>query len=218
MLSRPGVPEGALQTQRAEDWCSQRRTLQTQMPNEATDGLAPSVLDSFSGAARAVSYEFPPASEEDPRRETLRFGLASCSRGLVLPQGDITGPKSRELVFPEGDIADPQRSNEATDGLAPSVFAIFRAQLERIFAFFRQRAKEDPRQDTTGSDSRRAPEAWCFRTGTLQTQIPTRLLTLLLNTPQIQWCYSGSPHPIFRRGPLRRLPWTTCHIFARSSI
>ena len=32
-------------------------------------------------------------------------------------------------------------SNEATDGLAPSVFAIFRAQLERILAFFRQRAK-----------------------------------------------------------------------------
>ena len=41
------------------------------MPNEATDGLAPSVLDSFSGAARTASYEFPPASEEDSRRETL---------------------------------------------------------------------------------------------------------------------------------------------------
>ena len=39
------------------------------MSNEATDGLAPSVLDSFSGEARAASYEFPPASEEDPRRE-----------------------------------------------------------------------------------------------------------------------------------------------------
>ena len=56
-----------------------------------------------------------------------RFGLASCSRGLVLPQGAITGPNSRGLVFPEGDIADPQMSNEATDGLEPSVFAIFRA-------------------------------------------------------------------------------------------
>ena len=53
------------------------------------------------------------------------FGLASCSRGLVLPQGDTTGPKSRGLAFPEGDIADPQMSNKATDGLAPSVFAIF---------------------------------------------------------------------------------------------
>ena len=43
---------GTLQAQRAEDWCFQRGTLQTQMPNEATDGLAPSLLDSFSGAAR----------------------------------------------------------------------------------------------------------------------------------------------------------------------
>ena len=76
---------GTLQAQRAEDWCSQRGTLQTQMPNEATDGLAPSVLYSFSGAMRAASYEFPPASEEGSRRETA--GLDShhapedwCSR------------------------------------------------------------------------------------------------------------------------------------------
>ena len=41
------------------------------MPNEATNGLAPSVLDFLSGAARAASYEFPPASEVDPRQETL---------------------------------------------------------------------------------------------------------------------------------------------------
>ena len=113
------------------------------------------------------------------------------------PQGDTTGPKSRGLVFPEGDIADPQMSNEATDGLAPSVFAIFRAQLARILALFHQRAKKDPRRETTGSDSRRAPEAWCSRTGTLQPQIPTRLFTLLSDTPQTTWCYSGRPHPIF---------------------
>ena len=201
---------GTLRGQRAEDWCSQRGTLQTQMSNEATDGLAPSVLDSFLGAARATSYEFPPASEEDPRRETP-------SSDSVLPQGDTTGPKSRGLVFPEGDIADPQMSNEATDGLAPSVSAIFRAQLERILALFRQRVKKDPRRETTGSDSRRPPEAWCSRTGTLQAQIPTRVLTLLSSTPQTKWRYSGSPHPIFHRGPIRRLPLTTCHNFSRSS-
>ena len=109
----------------------------------------------------------------------------------MLPQGDTTGPKSRGLVFPGGDIADQQMSYEATDGLAPSVFAISWAQLERIFALFRQRAKKNPRRETTGSDSRRAPEAWCSRTGTLQAQIPTRLLTLLLNIPQTKCCYSG---------------------------
>ena len=85
-------------------------------------------------------------------------GLAYCSRSLVLPQGDTTDPKSRGLVLPEGNIANPQMSNEATDGLAPSVLAIFRAQLERVLALFRQRAKKDPRRDTTGSDSR-APES-----------------------------------------------------------
>ena len=43
--------------------------MQTQMLNEATDGLAPYVLNYFSGAVRAASFQFPPASKEDPRRE-----------------------------------------------------------------------------------------------------------------------------------------------------
>ena len=134
----------------------------------------------------------------------------------MLPQGDTTGPKSRALVFAERDIADPQMSNEATDGLAPSVFAIFRAQLERIHALFRQRAKKHPRRETTVLDSRRAPVAWCSRTGTLRAQISTGRLTLISNTPQTKRSYSGSPHPIFHRGPLCHLPCTKCHILARS--
>ena len=81
------------------------------------------------------------------------------------PAREHYGCKEPRTGVPEGDIADPQMSNEATDGLAPSVFAIFRAQLERIILFFRQRAKKDRRQDTTGSDSRHAPDAWCSRTG-----------------------------------------------------
>ena len=78
-------------------------------------------------------------------------------------------------MFPEGDIAYPQMYNEVTDGLARSDFSIFRAHLERILALIRQRAKKDPRRDTTGSDLRRAPVAWFSRTGTLQAQIPARL-------------------------------------------
>ena len=35
------------QAQKAEDWCSQIETLRTQMSNEATDGLAPSVFAIF---------------------------------------------------------------------------------------------------------------------------------------------------------------------------
>ena len=44
---------GMLQAQSAEGWCSHREILQTQTPNEATNGLAPSVSDSFSGAVKA---------------------------------------------------------------------------------------------------------------------------------------------------------------------
>ena len=43
-------------------------TLQTQMSNEATDGLAQSAFDHFSGVVRAGSCMFSPTSEEDPRR------------------------------------------------------------------------------------------------------------------------------------------------------
>ena len=160
---------GTLQVHRAEDWCSQRGTLQTQMSNEATDGLATSLLDSFqvqggrlltifrqrvtktrgkkprhrtrsllpsagaparghyrpkepstgvrrtghcrptnvqrgyrrvgtvgvchfSGAIREDSRAFPPTSEETPEARNHGFGFASCSRGLVFPNGDIAGP------------------------------------------------------------------------------------------------------------------------------
>ena len=59
-----------LQARRADDWCSQRRTLQTQMPNKATDALTSSVSDSKSGAVMAASFDFPPSCELDTRRET----------------------------------------------------------------------------------------------------------------------------------------------------
>ena len=45
-------------------------------------------------------------------------------------------------------------------------------------------SEDGPRHETACSDSRRAPEAWCSRKGTMQAHIPTRLLTLLSNTPQ----------------------------------
>ena len=130
-----------LQAQSAEYWCSQRGALQTQMPNEATDGLAPSVLDSFSGAVRAASYEFPSASEKNPRREIegsdshhVPDVWCSCKRTRQ-------AQKAEDWCSQKGTL-QTQISNEATDGLAPSVFAIFRAQLKRLLAFFRQRAEK----------------------------------------------------------------------------
>ena len=45
-----------------------------------------------------------------------------------------------------------------------------------------------------------------------------RLLILLSNTQRIMWCCFGSPCPIFRSGPLRRLSSAACHILTRSSL
>ena len=85
------------------------------------------------------------------------FGLASCSRGLVFPQGDVTGPKSRRLVFPEGDIADPnvQRGYRRVGTVG---FCHFLGAVKANARVFPPTGEEDPRRDTTGSDSRRAPE------------------------------------------------------------
>ena len=196
MLPRTGVPEGDNRGPKSLGLCSQRETLQTQMYNEAADGLPPSVLESFSGAARVSSYEFPPASEEDPRRTTPGSDSHLAPDTWCSRKGTLQAQRPEDWCSQKGTLQTHKMSNEATDGLAPSVFAIVQAQLEKILAFFRQRAKKDPRRDTTGSDSRRAPEAWCSRMGTLQAQIPTRLLTLLSNTPQTKRCYSGSPYPI----------------------
>ena len=69
----------------------------------------------------------------------------------------------------------------------------FSGAVRADYRAFPPTSEEDPRQETAGSDSRRAPEVWCSQTRTLQTHIPTRPLTFLSNTPQTKWCCSGSP-------------------------
>ena len=54
----------------------------------------------FPGAVRADSRAFLPTSEERPEARKHRFGLASCSRGLVFPDGDIAGPNSNTALDP----------------------------------------------------------------------------------------------------------------------
>ena len=217
MLPRPGVPEGDTTSPKSRGLVFLERDIADPNVQRGYRRVGTIGVGLFLGCSEGGVQRVPTSERGGPEARHPGFGLASCSRGLVLPQEDTTGQKSRRLVFPEGDIADPQMSNEATNGLALSVCAIVWASSEQILALFRQRAKKDPRRDTTGPDSRRAPEAWCSRTGILQAQIRTRLSTLLSNTPQTKWCYSGSPYPIFHRGPLRSLTWTTCHILARSS-
>ena len=106
--------------------------------------------------------------------------------------------------------------NEATDGLAPSVFAIFWAQLEWILAFFaNERRRPGARNHGFGFAS--CSRGLAFPDGDIAGPNANTAFDLLSNTPQTKGCCSGSPHPIFHRGPLRRLPWMTCHILAGSS-
>ena len=54
----------------------------------------------FSGAANEDFPAFPPTSEERPEARNHGFGFASCSRGLVFPDGDIAGPNSNTAFDP----------------------------------------------------------------------------------------------------------------------
>ena len=72
-------------------------------------------------------------------------------------------------------------------------FCHFSGAVRADSRIFPSTSEQGPGRETTGSDSRRAPEAWCSRTGTLRAQIPTRLLTLLSNTPQTKLCYLAAP-------------------------
>ena len=54
----------------------------------------------FSAAVRADSRAFPPTSEERPEARYHGYGFASCSRGLVFPNGDIADPNSNTAFDP----------------------------------------------------------------------------------------------------------------------
>ena len=79
------------------------------MPNEATDGLAPSVLDSFSGAARAASYEFPPASEENPRRETAGSDSHLAPEAWCSRKWTLQAQRAEDWCSPKGTLPNVQR-------------------------------------------------------------------------------------------------------------
>ena len=74
------------------------------MRNEATDGMAPSVLDSFSVAARATSYEFPPASEENPRRETPGSYSHLATEAWCSRKGTLQAQRAEDLRSQKGTL------------------------------------------------------------------------------------------------------------------
>ena len=71
-----------------------------QLSNKATNGIALSVLAIFRTHLRADSRALPTTSEERPEMQTHGSGFASCSRGLVFPDGDIVGPNSNTTFDP----------------------------------------------------------------------------------------------------------------------
>ena len=94
------------------------------MANEAADGLAPSVLDSFSGEARAAFYELPPASEEEPRRKAEGLDSHHAPGAWYSRKRTLQTQKAEDWCSQKGTLQS-QMSNGATDGLIPSVFDYF---------------------------------------------------------------------------------------------
>ena len=70
------------------------------MSNEATDGFAPSGSGHFSGAVGVDSRVLSANERRRPEAKNRGFGFASCSRGLVFPDGDVAGPNSNTAFDP----------------------------------------------------------------------------------------------------------------------
>ena len=132
---------------------------------------------------RAASYEFPPASEEDPRLETAGLDSHHAPEAWCCRKKTLKAQRAVDWCSQRGTL-HTQLFIEATDGLVPSGFDHMSGAVRADSCVFSSTIEADPMRDIAGSDSRRAPEAWCPRTGTLQAEIPTRLLTLLLNFQQ----------------------------------
>ena len=80
---------------------------------------------------------------------------------LVAPARGHYRPKEPRTGVPRRGHCRPKLSNEGTDGLEPSVVDHFSSVIRAESRVFPPTSEEDPRQETAGSDSRRAPEACC---------------------------------------------------------
>ena len=138
------------------------------------------------------------------RGEKLRVRTRSLLPRPGAPTRRHCRPKEPRTGVPRRGHCRPTNVQRGYRRVGTVGFCYFSGAVRADCRVFPPTSEEDPRQETTGADSRRAPEAWCSQTGTLEAQIPTWLLTLVSNTPQTKWCYSGSPHPIFHRRVIPR--------------
>ena len=112
-LSRTGVPRGG--------YCRPR------CPTRLPMGWHRPFYTRFMGTVRVASCEFPPASDEDPKRETAGSDShyapeAWCSRKAI-PQAQ----SAVDRCFQTGTL-QTQMPDAASDGLAPSFLTIFGAE------------------------------------------------------------------------------------------
>ena len=201
MLPRPGVSKGSLQAQSAEVWRSQRGILQTQKPNKATDGLAPSVLDCFR-----VQHGRPRTSFRQRVRKT-RGEKPRVRTSIMLPRPDVPARGHYRLEEPRSGVprrahCGPKCSTRLPTECQLRFFYHFSSAVTADSRIFPPTSKEGPRRET--ADSRRAPEDWFPGRGHCSSKFQ-HCLTLLSNAPEAKWCCSGSPHPTFHRGSVHRL-------------
>ena len=128
-----------------------------------TDGLAPVVsVGLFFGCSTAASYEFPPASKGDPKRETA--GLDSHHVPVVWRshKGTLQARRAKDWCSQRRHCR-PNCPTRLPMGWHRPGLTIVWTKAERILAFFPTIREEDPRPETAGSDSHRAHDAWCSR-------------------------------------------------------
>ena len=190
--------------------------LQTKMPNEATDGLAPSVLDSFPGAARAASHEFPPASEEDSRREPRVRTLNLLPRPGDPARGHYRFKRAEDGCSRRGHCR-PTNVQRGYRRAGTVGFCHFSAQLERILVLFGEKSEERPKARYHGFGFASCSQGLVLPDGDIAGTNSNTAFDPSLKYPTHKVVLFWQPPFYVHHGPLRRLPWTTCHIILRSS-
>ena len=124
----------------------------------------------FSGAARAASYEFSPASEEDSRRETTGSDWHYAPEARCSRSGTLQAQRAEVWCSQEGTLRT-QMSNEATNGMPTSFFLPFFERSYGGFSHFSANEQRGPEARNRGFAS--CSRGLVSRTGTLQFQVPT---------------------------------------------
>ena len=185
------------------------------MSNEVTDGLELSVSDSLSGVAIRLITSFR------QRVRRTRCEKTSDSDSHLAPEawgsrkGTPQAQRAEDWCSHKWALQTHKCPTTLPTVWHRRLFAIYRAHLKRILVLF-----VNERRKTRGENHRfgftSCSRGLVFPDGVIAGPNSNSDFNPSLKYSTM-WCCSGSPYPIFHRGPLCRLPRTTCHILARSS-